>query len=103
MLMMTKKIGSPIQLLFFDWRLLENFNLYLDDIIIPVQSLESIEQFDIVFKHLKESFLKNFDKERDIEENPIWEEKQLELKSDIISAIADTVLPDDVINKLFRY
>ncbi|OFX62413.1 MAG: hypothetical protein A2066_10035 [Bacteroidetes bacterium GWB2_41_8] len=101
MLMMTKKIGSPIQLLFFDWRLLENFNLYLDDIIIPVQSLESIEQFDIVFKHLKESFLKNFDKERDIEENPIWEEKQLELKSDIISAIADTVLPDDVINKLF--
>ena len=36
MLMITKKIGSPIQALFFDWRILENYNLFLDSIQIPV-------------------------------------------------------------------
>lgn len=102
MLMMTKKIGSPIQLLFFDWRLLENFNLYLDDIIIPVQSLESIDQFDNVLEQLKESFLRNFDKEIDVDENSIWEEKQLELKNDIITSISETILSSDVIHKLFE-
>ena len=102
MLMITKKIGSPVQLLFFDWRLLENFNLYLDDIIIPVQSLESIEQFDDVFEQLKESFLKNFEKEKDVDENPIWEEKQLELKNDITTSISETIIPVDVISKLFN-
>lgn len=101
MLMMTKRIGNPVQLLFFDWRLLENFNLYLDDIIIPVQSLESIVQFDEVFEQLKESFLRNFDKEKDIDENSIWEEKQLELKNDIITSISETMLPVDVISNIF--
>lgn len=100
MLMMTKKIGSPCQLLFFDWRLLENFNLYLDDIIIPVQSLENIEQFDDVFEQLKESFLGNFEREKDIENNPIWEEKQIDLKDEIIASISESIISEEVIDKL---
>lgn len=28
MLMLTKKIGYPLQAVFFDWRLLENYNLF---------------------------------------------------------------------------
>ena len=35
MLMLTKKAGYPIQAMFFDWRLLENYNLFLEDIHIP--------------------------------------------------------------------
>ena len=37
MLMLTKKQGYPLQALFFDWRLLENYNLFLDDVDIPVE------------------------------------------------------------------
>lgn len=33
MLMLTKKIGHPLQAMFFDWRLLENFNLFLDELL----------------------------------------------------------------------
>ena len=32
MLMLTKKIGYPLQALYFDWRLLENYNLFLESI-----------------------------------------------------------------------
>jgi hypothetical protein len=45
MLMLTKKHGHPIQALFFDWRLLENYNLFLDDVDIPVENIDSNECF----------------------------------------------------------
>lgn len=43
MLMLTKKRNYPLQALFFDWRMLENFDLFLDDVSIPIESVESIE------------------------------------------------------------
>ncbi len=42
MLMLTQKIGYPIEALYFDWRLLENYNLFLDDIIIPIYTINSV-------------------------------------------------------------
>jgi hypothetical protein len=42
MLMLTKKIGYPLQAVYFDWRLLENYNLFLDDIIIPLKSVDDL-------------------------------------------------------------
>ena len=45
MLMLTKKQGYPLQALFFDWRLLENYNLFLDDVDIPVENIDSTNEF----------------------------------------------------------
>ena len=40
MLMLTKKQGYPLQAMYFDWRLLENYNMFLDDVQIPVASVD---------------------------------------------------------------
>lgn len=39
MLMITKKKGCPCQLLLMDWRILENYNLYVDDVDIPLMEM----------------------------------------------------------------
>ncbi|REC75825.1 hypothetical protein DRF60_15045 [Chryseobacterium elymi] len=102
MLMLTKRIGFPLQLLFFDWRLLENFNLYLDDINIPVASLTSESDFGKIFLQLKKEFLKNFDKKEDSEGNIIWEDNQEELKNEIINSVAKAKLSDKITNTLLN-
>lgn len=108
MLMITKKIGYPTQLLFFDWRILENYNLFLEDIILPVTELTSKDNFDSIFASLKNEFLKNFDKEFEFDvdnkKNDIWEESQLALKQEIINSIDSINLPEfvyrDIVNDL---
>ena len=100
MLMISKKQGHPLQALFFDWRLLENYNLFLDDVDIPIENIENIADFPLRFKKLKESFLKNFDKEEDLDGKPIWEERQLELKNEIQNSIEVSEIPDFLSDKL---
>lgn len=102
MLMLTKKQGHPLQALFFDWRLLENYNLFIDDIDIPVEDIESISDFPLKFKKLKESFIKNFEKEYDLNGNLIWEKgSQLQSKIEIEKAIDSSEIPISLLNKLF--
>lgn len=104
MLMLTKKIGYPLQALFFDWRLLENFKLFLDDIHIPVCEVHSIDEFNSRFETLKKDFLKNFDKEIDSDNNPIWELNQKNLKTEIITSVENikspTFLDDEILGDL---
>jgi hypothetical protein len=103
MLMLTKKQGHPLQALFFDWRLLENYNLFLDDVDIPVENIESIKDFPLKFKKLKETFLKNFEKKNDLNGNLIWEEgKQFELKNDIENSTNNSEIPDFLSEKLLN-
>ncbi|MDR0332432.1 MAG: ATP-binding protein [Dysgonamonadaceae bacterium] len=92
MLMLTKKIGHPLQAMFFDWRLLENFNLFLDDIIIPIKEILNINDFQNVFKKLKQEFLKNFDKEANSDGIAVWEDAQFELKDEILASVENAVL-----------
>lgn len=101
MLMITKRMGHPVQLLFFDWRLLENFNLFLDDIYIPVEDLTTNNDIKDIFYKLKISFLQNFKKEKDGEGNPIWEEKQLDLRSKILKSVLNARLTTEIIDVLF--
>lgn len=100
MLMLTKKIGYPIQAVYFDWRLLENYNLFLDDIIIPIVSVESIDTIDQSFTKLKTLFLKNFDNEKNLDNRLIWEGKQIELKSEIILDTQNAILEQPILNKV---
>jgi len=102
MLMLSKKQGHTLQALFFDWRLLENYNLFLDDVDILVEDIESISDFPLKLKKLKESFLKNFEKEEGLDNKPIWEDKQLELKIDIENSIENSEIPNFLSDKLLN-
>lgn len=102
MLMLTKKQGHPLQALFFDWRLLENYNLFLDDVDIPLENINSINEFSIKFEKLKKDFLKNFEKENDIDGNLIWESSQSELKNDIETSVTRSYLPEFLEKKLLE-
>ena len=102
MLMLTKKQGHPLQAVFFDWRLLENYNLFLDDVDIPVENIDSINEFASKFEKLKNDFLKNFDKENDIDGNLIWESSQSDLKNEIESSVKKCYLPEFLEKKLLE-
>ncbi|WP_027076076.1 ATP-binding protein [Maribacter antarcticus] len=102
MLMLSKKQGHPLQALFFDWRLLENYNLYLDDVDIPVEEIEDITDFPLKFKKLKVSFLNNFEKQNDLDGNLIWEDKQLELKTEIENSVNKSEIPDFLTDKFLE-
>lgn len=100
MLMLSKKQGHSLQALFFDWRLLENYNLFLDGVEIPVENIQSVSDFPSKFKKLKDSFLLNFEKENDLDGNVIWEDNQLELKKEIENSIENSKIPDFLSEKL---
>lgn len=103
MLMLTKKIGFPLQALYFDWRLLENYNLYLDDINIPLKSVDNLNDLNSVLTELKRDFLQNFDKEIDLDNKPIWERKQIELKSDIITDTNEAILETPLLENILSF
>ena len=103
MLMLTKKIGFPVEALYFDWRLLENYNLFLDDINIPLKSINNLNDVESVFNHLKKDFLSNFSKEFDLDNKPIWEGKQIELKSEIIASTNEAILEAPISDYIFSF
>ncbi|HEY5593260.1 MAG TPA: ATP-binding protein [Paludibacter sp.] len=93
MLMFTKKRGYPLQAMFFDWRLLENFNLFLDDIEIPVEDIDELSEFRTKFEILKTSFLNNLEKHKDVDGNLIWEKSQENLRNEIVFSVNSIKLP----------
>src|SRR5690554_1867869 len=103
MLMLTKKIGYPLQALYFDWRLLENYNLFLEDISIPLKSVETLNNLKSVFTDLKKEFLLNFEKDTDLDNKPIWEGTQIKLKSEIIADTSEALLEDSILENIFSF
>lgn len=99
MLMITKKMGYSPQALFFDWRLLENYNLFLDDIIIPVKSLSIDDDSTKLLSILRNEFKKNFNTEIDEDGNLIWEESQIQLKERICHSINE-IQPSFIVDKI---
>lgn len=98
MLLLSKKRNFPLEAVFFDWRILDNYNLFLEDINIPIRNIDP-GNFDAFFQELKDEFLENFP-QRKREADP-WAEQQ-ELKEKIIGECRDLSLPaylfDDFIN-----
>lgn len=46
MLMITKKLNQPFQLVFMNWKALENYQLYLDEVEIPTAEILNLEQIN---------------------------------------------------------
>jgi hypothetical protein len=103
MLMLTKKLGYPLQAVYFDWRLLENYNLFLDDITIPIKTVEKLEDLNLAFLELKDKFLINFEKEIDDDRNPIWEGKQLELRNEIVLESKSAIIEEPILNNILSF
>lgn len=91
MLMLSKVQNGDIQLLYFDWRILENWELFLEEISIPIKTLKNIGDFPIVFKQLQLELKENFqlvnrtvvdnNEEKNLKIDP-WD-NQKELKNEI--------------------
>lgn len=102
MLMLTKKKGEAGQMLFIDWRILENYNLFVDDIDIPVSKFESILEFECEFQKLKTDFGDNLTSDN-------WKEQwkdQLETRENILSDVINACIPNffiqDIVSNLFK-
>lgn len=86
MLMLTKKVNQPCQALFIDWRVLENFNLFIDDLEIPIGEFSSTVEFRNVFADLIDVFNTNTDVS-------LWPE-QKELRRKIKKDLDEIDLPN---------
>ncbi len=95
MLMLTKKQGYPLQAMYFDWRLLENYNMFLDDVQIPVASVD-VKNFKDSFENLQKSFLANvaFPDRSNDEIKKLWESSQESLRTTIINSTESITIPD---------
>jgi signal transduction histidine kinase len=103
MLMLTKKIGCSLQALYFDWRLLENYNLFLDDITIPIKNVKDLNDITGIFLQLKRDLLINLQKEVDIDNRPIWDGSQKDLKEEIISETKAASLETPITKSIFDF
>jgi len=101
MLLLTKKIGYPVQAVYFDWRLLENYNLFLDDITIPLKSIDKWDDLATAFPDLKKEFLMNFKKEEDVDNRAIWEKDQQNLKTEIITQTNEASLEQPILEHIY--
>lgn len=63
MLMITKKEHEPYQLLFMNWRVFENYDLYLDEIEIPITEIYDLEQLNKDYFELQKLYAHNFESE----------------------------------------
>jgi len=97
MLMLTKKQKFPLEVVYFDWRVLENYDLFLQDVNIPIRSIESLGSFQSIFDELKNEFLSNFNDDLKGEDDP-WNDQQ-DLKKDIINETKALTLPDYIVEE----
>lgn len=93
MMMLTKKKGLPCQVLFFDWRILENYNLFVDDINIPLWEFgqEGFTNGDLF--RMKKELLANLDNA------DAWIEQE-ELAGTIMDDVLAVRLPKAVIDEI---
>jgi len=60
MLMLTKKRGCSLQMMLFDWRILENHSLFIDDIDLPVTEVIQRDDFEYRFNTLCDALISNY-------------------------------------------
>ena len=100
MLMLTKKMRHPLEAVFFDWRILENYDLFLSDVSIPLKTINSASSFQDTFQELKAEFLGNFPTPRKNQPDP-WK-YQSSLKKTIIDECNNLVVPNFIIDDLIK-
>lgn len=96
MLMITKKVNLPFEMLFMNWGVLDNYELYLDEVNIPISSFEFLEDMPIIYNKLVQQFKDNF---RSKSWNDFKDEKDTILKE----AELFKTIPNYVIDKIEQH
>lgn len=94
MLMLTKKKGLNCQALLMDWRILENYHLFVDDVSIPVSAISDAGMLNSVFCDMKATLLLNLNDETS------WNEQQ-ELRDTIKKSIDSLIIPEALESEIF--
>lgn len=92
MIMLTKKSHATAQMLLMDWRILENYNLFVDDISIPVYSFDSKDEVLLNLMIAKEELEKN------LSDDNAWIEQDLTRRK-IEESIRNVELYDSLFEK----
>ncbi len=95
LLMFSKKKGEDASALFIDWRVLDNYHFYLDDLNIPLFTFSSNDNFRKKEKFAVEEFLNNLDEKKWIEQK----ELRKQIFNDWKSFDIPEFLYEDVIHK----
>lgn len=96
MLMLTKKENEVCQAVFIDWRILENFNLFIDEVNIPCFAFNDGDDLNSLILKMKLEFLENFNSD-----NPsdlTWNGQE-ELREQIINDVTSFSIPDSLIKE----
>lgn len=95
MLMLTKKKGKQAQMLLMDWLILENYNLYVDDINIPVYGFSSMDDAKLNLLIAQEEFAHNLDDDKS------WEEQE-NIRKIVENRIKHLYLPEFICESYIR-
>ena len=93
MLILTKKKGQSCQALLIDWRILENYNLFVDDVSIPVSAIPDAGLLDSIFRDMKATLLTNLDG------TDAWKD-QVELRDAIEKSIDSLAIPEAIVTEV---
>ena len=94
MLMLTKKEGEICQAVFIDWRILENYNLFIDEVNIPCHTFKMGTDLNFLISEMKSEFLENFNNNATSDKN--WNDQE-DLKEQIIHDVNSFSLPDSLL------
>lgn len=100
MLMFSKKKNQSPAMLFFDWTVLDNLNLFIDDITVPVRTVKTfngkftLKDINDTLKQLIVTFRKNIT-------NNVWDGYE-DIRSDIIKNISKVNLDDKLYDIIFK-
>ncbi|WP_299108666.1 ATP-binding protein [uncultured Tenacibaculum sp.] len=90
MLMITKKKNKKASAFFIDWRVLDNYDFFLEDLNIPLFSFGKVEDFEKSIDDARNMFKENLNKDK-------WKE-QLELRDAILKNLEEIHLPKFIYN-----
>lgn len=86
MLMISKKENKKANAFLMDWRVLDNYDFFLEDLNIPLFSFESVDVFKKNFKTAQKEFQSNLDEKK-------WKE-QPKLRNYIFEDLKSLDIPD---------
>lgn len=94
-LMLTKKRNAPLVSMLVDWRILENYNMFIEDVNIPVAEIGYLSNFNETFNLLVSELKENLAQEKkDLDgTRVVWDSSQKQLRSDIEDELNSLKLP----------
>lgn len=100
MLMITKKKDCQAQMLFMNWHVLENYEMFLEDVEIPTREIDDLSQINETYHELQIEYMKNFDSNS-------WDDFS-ELKRDIVDEMVRSkdipqIIQEEIENHFKRF